>query len=67
MHPRLAGKATIKYFVGPDGRVAEATPVCTSLPEPTVVECLLNAMKSLEFPQSQMGAGPLYATWRLMP
>lgn len=66
-NPRLAGKLTIKFVVAPDGKVTEATPVCTSLPEPTVVECVRSAVMALEFPKSQKGGGPLHATWRLMP
>jgi hypothetical protein len=65
--PSLAGKVTIKFSVAPDGKVFEASPVCTSLPHPKTVECLRDAVKSISFPTSARGAKNQRMTWRIQP
>lgn len=66
-NPRLVGKVTIKFSVAPDGKVLEATPVCTSLPAPKTVDCLRDAVLGLSFPASALGAKSQRMTWRVVP
>lgn len=55
--PDLAGEVSIDFVVAPDGKVvhAEARDVERPLGDPAAVECILNVIRKLEFPEPKGG------------
>jgi hypothetical protein len=55
--PDLRGSVNVNFVVGEDGKVAhaDATDAEDALPDASTVDCILGAIKSLEFPQPSGG------------
>lgn len=55
--PDLRGAVNVNFVVGEDGKVvhADATEADDALPDPSTVNCILNAIKKLVFPQPSGG------------
>jgi hypothetical protein len=49
-NPKLRGTVRVRFVIGGDGRVVDATEVQEDFPDPQVVSCLLSAFKQLTFP-----------------
>jgi hypothetical protein len=55
-NPALAGKVAVKFVIGTKGDVTSAAPaVGTTLPDATVVSCVMGVVTSLSFPQPEAG------------
>lgn len=56
-NPGLKGDLTVKFVVDPVGKVktAELNVERSTLTEPSLVECALTAVKSIQFPESSRG------------
>jgi TonB family protein len=52
----LGGRVTLQFSIAPDGSTRNATAVCTSLPDPAVVNCVVGAATRFRFPPSEHGA-----------
>ncbi|MEZ4262960.1 MAG: DUF2330 domain-containing protein [Polyangiaceae bacterium] len=50
-NPNLAGRVTIEFVIGPDGRVQRATHGSSTLPDASVVECVTKSVGALQFPE----------------
>jgi hypothetical protein len=51
----LGGKVTTRFVIARDGSVTSHTMVCTSLPDPTVVNCVGQQFRTLRFPKPEAG------------
>jgi hypothetical protein len=51
----LGGKVTMRFTINEDGSVGDVRPVCTSLPDPEVVSCMVNRFGQLRFPKPSGG------------
>jgi hypothetical protein len=51
----LGGKITLQFVIAQDGEVSEVRPVCTSLPDPAVVTCMVERFAKFRFPKSSEG------------
>ena len=54
-NPGLGGKVTVRFVIEKDGRVGKAVPVCTSMPDPAVVACIVGEYGQMRFPRPQAG------------
>jgi len=54
-NPRLEGRVTVRFVIGRDGSVSNVANNSSTLPSPSVVTCVLNAFKTLSFPQPDGG------------
>ncbi|MEZ4410202.1 MAG: AgmX/PglI C-terminal domain-containing protein [Polyangiales bacterium] len=53
--PQLAGRVTVRFAIGSEGRVIGVTVVEDTLPSPSVGECIARAVRRWEFPQPEGG------------
>jgi hypothetical protein len=53
--PGLGGKVTVRFVIEKDGRVGHAAPVCTSMPDPAVVACIVGEYGQMRFPRPEAG------------
>jgi hypothetical protein len=53
--PNLQGRVAVQFVIDRAGAVNEAHAVCTSLPDPKVVRCIVNAFGTLSFPAPEGG------------
>lgn len=64
----LEGRVTVKFVIHRDGNVAVAADGGSDLPEPSVVQCVIEQVRSLRFPQPEAGVvtvvAPLFFTPR---
>lgn len=54
-NPKLAGKVSVHFKIGPTGEVAEASIRSDTMRELSVAACLVKVMRSLKFPQPRNG------------
>ena len=54
-NPGLGGKVTVRFVIEKDGRVGKAVPVCTSMPDPAVVACIVGEYGHMRFPRPEAG------------
>jgi hypothetical protein len=54
-NPGLGGKVTVRFVIEKDGRVGKAVPVCTSMPDPAVVACIVGEYGQMRFPRPEAG------------
>lgn len=54
-NPGLGGKVTVRFVIEKDGRVGNAAPVCTSMPDPAVVACIVGEYGQIRFPRPEAG------------
>ena len=54
-NPGLGGKVTVRFIIEKDGRVGKAAPVCTSMPDPVVVACIVGEYAQMRFPRPEAG------------
>ena len=54
-NPDLGGKVTVRFVIEKDGRVGKAEPVCTSMPDPAVVACIVGEYRQMRFPRPEGG------------
>src|SRR5689334_23550470 len=54
-NPGLGGKVTVRFVIEKDGRVGHAAPVCTSMPDPAVVACIVGEYGQIRFPRPEAG------------
>lgn len=54
-NPRLGGKVTVRFIIEKDGRVGNAAPVCTSMPDAAVVACIVGEYGQIRFPRPEAG------------
>jgi outer membrane biosynthesis protein TonB len=52
----LGGKVTVRFVIEKDGRVGNAVPVCTSMPDPAVVACIVAEYGLIRFPRPEAGS-----------
>jgi hypothetical protein len=55
--PDLAGRVAIRFVIQTDGSVREVSPNCIGLPDPTVVRCIVERFRKIQFPSPS--GGPL--------
>jgi hypothetical protein len=53
--PKLRGKITVSFVIGPDGSVRSATNAGSDLPDPGVVACVTKTFHAMKFPQPEGG------------
>lgn len=53
--PTLSGKVATRIIIGPTGAVAAATDAGSTLPDKTVIACILQEMRTLVFPKPENG------------
>ena len=54
-HPELAGRVTMRFVIGPDGTVTEATIADDALGDPTVLRCFQGIVGRMRFPAPEEG------------
>jgi hypothetical protein len=54
-NPGLGGKVTVRFVIERDGRVGKAVPICTSMPDPAVVACIVGEYGQMRFPRPEAG------------
>lgn len=57
---RLQGKVTVKFEIDPDGIVRRSADVRSDLPDASVVECVVDAYRTLHFPKPSSGVVTVY-------
>jgi hypothetical protein len=63
-NPELGGRISARMLVGDDGRVKSIEPICTSLDDPAVVDCVIDVFRQLEFPRPE--GGPVQLEYPVM-
>ncbi len=53
--PSLAGRLTVRFVIGPDGRVKSAVAAASDLPDPTLVRCVVAVFAAMVFPKPEGG------------
>lgn len=61
-NPRLEGRVTVRFAIARDGNVASATNSGSTLPNPSVVTCVVNSFRRLSFPPPD-GGGLVVVTY----
>jgi hypothetical protein len=54
-NPNLAGRVAVKFVIGRDGSVSQASNGGSDLPDSGVVSCIVGAFRGLSFPQPENG------------
>lgn len=54
-NPNLAGRVSVKFVIGRDGSVSQASNGGSDLPDSGVVNCIVGAFRGLSFPQPENG------------
>lgn len=60
--PNLAGRVSIRFVIGPTGKVVQASDSGSTLGDPGVIACVLAAVRRISFP-SPTGGGPVVVTY----
>ena len=53
--PSLAGRVSVQFAIAPNGRVLTSVLQSTSMNEPRVESCVVNAVRRWEFPKPEGG------------
>jgi hypothetical protein len=53
--PDVGGRVAVRFVIGRDGSVSYAIPICTSMPDPEVVRCVVQHYRALHFPKPAGG------------
>jgi len=59
-NPKLQGKVTVKFEIDPDGIVRRSADARSDLPDASVVECTVDAYRTLRFPRPNGGVVTVY-------
>ena len=59
-NPKLQGKVTVKFEIDPDGIVRRSADARSDLPDESVVECTVDAYRTLHFPKPNGGVVTVY-------
>ena len=54
-NPNLTGRVSIQFVIDREGRVASAGDDGSDLPDPKVIQCVVDAFKKLRFPKPEGG------------
>lgn len=54
-NPTLAGKVTVKFVIGKDGSVTQASKSDATMPDAAVVSCIVGTFQALSFPAPEDG------------
>ena len=60
--PNLTGRVSIRFVIGPTGKVVQASDSGSTLGDPGVIACVLAAVRRISFP-SPTGGGPVVVTY----
>jgi hypothetical protein len=58
--PKLQGKVTVKFEIGPNGIVTKSADARSDLPDAAVVQCVIDACRTLRFPRPEAGVVTVY-------
>jgi hypothetical protein len=63
----LMGRVAIKFVIDTDGSVTSAADEGSELPDPKVIQCVVDAFKTLRFPKPEHGTVVVVYPIRLNP
>lgn len=58
--PKLQGKVTVKFEIDPNGIVTKSADARSDLPDAVVVQCVVDAYRTLRFPKPDGGVVTVY-------
>ena len=58
--PKLQGKVTVKFEIDPNGVVTKSADARSDLPDTGVVQCVVDAYRTLRFPRPDSGVVTVY-------
>jgi hypothetical protein len=53
--PNLSGTVAVKFAIGEDGIVTDAEDASSTLPDPSVVACIVGGFRQISFPKAHAG------------